>query len=460
MANILLLDDEEQIRRAIELHLKKNGHRVVSAENGQKGLEILAGQDFDLIITDLQMPEVSGTELLKTLDEKNLLVPTIVLTGYGSVESAVEAMKLGASDYITKPPQLDEITLRVEKIISRQKLVEENRRLKKELEDKFDFEGIIGKSHLMLEMFEKLKPLAEDRNISILLIGETGTGKELTAKAIHYNSPRKDKPFVAINCGALPEHLLESELFGHEKGAFTDAKQLKKGLFETAQGGTLFLDEISSMPLEMQVKLLRAIEENEIRRVGGTKNISLDIRFIAASNQDLEKLIKENKFRRDLFYRLAVATVTLPPLRLRNGDIRLLIRYFLEKFNREKEKSVEIDADVINILDQYEWRGNVRELENLIELNVVTAIDGKITSASLPENIIKNTINQPIQFAPDKLTKDLKTATRNIVENFEREFLSRSLKKNKWNISKTAEEIGISRGALHGKIKQYGLKFN
>lgn len=457
MAKILLLDDERAIRKAVELHLKKSGFAVVSGENGNEGLNNLENEKFDLIITDLQMPEISGIELLKALNEKKSQIPVIVLTGFGTVESAVEAMKLGASDYITKPPQLDEITLKVEKILSRQKLVEENKRLKKELEDKFQFKEIIGKSSVMLEMFERLRPLSNDANISILLLGESGTGKELTAKAIHYNSPRKDKPFVAINCGALPEHLLESELFGHEKGAFTDAKELKKGLFETANGGTLLLDEIGSMPKEMQVKLLRAIEEREIRRVGGTKIIPLDVRFIAASNQDLEKLVENGDFRQDLYFRLAVATIKLPPLRERAGDVSLLAKHFLEKFNREKDKSVEIETEALKILENNIWQGNVRELENLIELQVVIAPNGKITTQSLPENFVNNSNNNSFKVDSKILGNDLKTATKRITEKFERDFISKHLEKNNWNVSKTAEAIGISRGALHAKMKDYGI---
>ena len=454
MAKILLLDDEPQIRRAVALHLTKNGHEVVSCENGREGLVCLERENFDLIITDLKMPELSGSELLQKMREEKIEIPVIVLTGFASVESAVEAMKLGAADYITKPPQLDEITLKVKKILSRQELVEENKRLKKELENKFQFEGIIGKSSAMQKFFEKLKPLAADGQISVLLIGESGTGKELAAKAVHYNSPRRNKPFIAVNCAALPEHLLESELFGHEKGAFTDAKQLKKGLFEAANCGTLFLDEIGSMPVKMQVKLLRAIEEKEIRRVGGTRQIPLDIRFIAASNRDLEKLCAEEKFRQDLYYRLAVATVQIPALRERNGDIRLLANHFLEKSNREKNKEIAFDAETLKILENHIWRGNVRELENLIELLVVTsATNGKITVSDLPENIS----NTSFKLDSENLGNNLKTATKRITEQFEREFISKQLEKNHHNISKTAEAIGISRGALHGKIKEYDL---
>lgn len=457
MAKILLLDDEPQIRRAVELHLKKNGYETVSCGDGREGLELLTTGVFDLLITDLKMPEVSGLELLEKMRENSLSVPVIVLTGFASVESAVEAMKLGASDYITKPPRLDEISLKVKNILSRQKLVEENRRLKKELTDKFSFAGIVGQSPAMEAVFERLKPLSVDSRISILLIGESGTGKELIARAVHYNSPRKDRPFVAVNCGALPENLLESELFGHEKGAFTDARELKRGLFETADRGTFFLDEISSMPTEMQAKLLRAIEEKEIRRVGGTENIGLDIRFIAASNQDLKKMVEEGRFRADLFYRLAVATVDLPPLRLRSGDIRLLATHFLEKFNREKGRSLRFDPPVWRILENYLWPGNVRELENLLELLVVTVPGEKIRVDDLPDHLLNEPAGRISPALPGLFQADLKTATRRLTENFEREFIAAKLEKNHWNVSQTARALGISRGALHSKIKQYDL---
>ena len=338
MPKVLIIDDEQQIRRVIELQLTKKGHETTVCKNGQEAIEVLSKENFDLVLTDLQMPMVTGIELLEHIKANKINVQTIVMTAYGSIETAVKAIKLGASDYLTKPLQLAELLVKVENILSKKQLIEENKRLKKQLIGNFQLGNIIGKSPAMLKVIEQLKPLANDKNISVLLSGESGTGKELIANSIHFNSPRAKKPFIAINCGALPEHLLESELFGHEKGAFTDAKDTKKGLFEAAHEGTLFLDEISSMPLEMQVKLLRAIEENEIRRVGGTTNISLDIRFITASNQDLEKLVKEGKFRHDLYYRLAVAIVEIPSLRERNGDVYLLTQNFLSKFNQEKKK--------------------------------------------------------------------------------------------------------------------------
>lgn len=455
MAKILVLDDDQQIRRAIELHLVKDGHDVVSCANGKEGLAFLTRGNFDMLLTDLQMPELNGIELLRKIKDKNLSIPTIVLTGFASVETAVEAMKLGAADYITKPPQLTEISLKVANLLAHQALAAENLRLKSELKSKFEFDGIIGKSPAMLSMFEKLKPLSRDGNISILLTGESGTGKELTAKAIHYNSPRADQPYVAINCGALPEHLFESELFGHEKGAFTDAKETKKGLFETANRGTLFLDEISAMPQAMQVKLLRAIEEREIRRVGGTKEIPLDVRFIAASNQDLEKLVDEGKFRHDLYYRLAVAPVNIPRLRERAGDVRILTQHFLRRIGEEKNREVRIDAKAIEVLEQYSWKGNVRELENLIELLVVTA-SGEISASDLPNNITSEAREIHLRETPSR-GSDLKTATKNVTDRFEREFITQHLVENHWNISKTADVIGISRGALHTKMKRYEI---
>ena len=453
MAKILIIDDEKQIRRVIGLQLEKSGHEVRTCANGQEGIEAIEAGRFDLVISDLQMPKVTGIEFLEYIREAKISIPIIVMTAFGSVETAVEAMKLGAVDYISKPLQLAELVLKAERILSRRGLVEENKRLKKELAGKFRMGKIVGKSPAMQKIIEQLKPLANDRNISVLLIGESGTGKELTASAIHYNSPRTQESFVAVNCGALPENLLESELFGHEQGAFTDAKELKKGLFEVANRGTLFLDEIGSMPMTMQVKLLRAIEEGTIRRVGGTKNIAVDVRFIAASNQDLEELVKKGEFRHDLYYRLAVATVKLPPLRDRDGDIRLLAQLFLEKFNLEKGRELTVEPDVFRRFEKHYWGGNVRELENLIELLVVTSPNETISVSALPEALLNGNADSNITFSSGKLKGNLKTATK----NFERDFITSRLDANDRNVSKTAKEIGISRSTLHAKIKDLGI---
>jgi len=450
MAKILVVEDEKQIRRVIELHLTKAGHEIRKCANGQEGIEQITAEHFDLVITDLQMPKINGLEFLEKLRALGVSVPSIVMTAFGSVETAVEAMKLGAADYLSKPLQLTELSLRVDSILSRNQIEEENKQLKKELAGKFRMGGIVGKSPVVRKLVERLKPLANDGDISVLLIGESGTGKELAAKAIHYNSPRSEKRFIAVNCGALPENLLESELFGYEKGAFTDAKKTKIGIFEAANGGSLFLDEIGSMPLNMQVKLLRALEEREIRRVGGTKGIGVDVRFIAASNQDLESLVKEGRFRQDLFYRLAVATVNLPPLRKREGDIRLLTLHFLEKFNSEKKRAVKIKAEVFSLLENHRWTGNIRELENLVELLVVTAADNEISISTLPESFLHGNKLTWESLDEIEVTGQLRAA----MENFERKFISTCLGDNEGNVSKTAKEIGISRSSLHSKIKE------
>ena len=446
MAKILVIDDEKQIRRVIELQLSKAGHEIILCANGKEGLDKLADCDFDLIITDLRMPKVTGIELLKELRDRKSKTPVIVTTAFGSVETAVEAMKLGAVDYLTKPLQLLELSLRVDGIFSKVQLIEENKRLRKELVGKFQMGKIVGRSPAMQRVVKQLRPLSNDGNISILLTGESGTGKELVANAIHYNSPRVEESFVAINCAALPDHLLESELFGHEKGAFTDAKELKKGLFEVADRGTLFLDEIASMPMNIQAKLLRAIEEGEIRRVGGTKNIPIDVRFIAASNSDLEKLVEKEEFRQDLYFRLAVATVKLPALRNRDGDIRLLTQHFLEGYNHEKDRDISLAPEVFRLLEKHSWQGNVRELENLVELLVVTSSEERVFIADLPENIGSSS-NQRDDFF--EVGQNLKAASR----GFERAFITKYLGENDGNISKTARVIGISRSALHVKIK-------
>jgi DNA-binding NtrC family response regulator len=460
MAKILLLDDEPHTRRVIELHLGKQGHDVTSGGDGQEGLATLSRETFDLIITDLRMPKVGGMELLKEMGERGIATPVIVLTAFTSIETAVDAMKLGAADYIGKPPQLDEITLKVNNLLNRQTLVKENQRLRKELRGRFNLEGIVGRSEAIKGVLEQANTLARDRDISVLLIGESGTGKEMVARAIHYNSPRANGPFVPINCGALTEALLESELFGHERGAFTGAMSEKKGLLELAHCGTLFLDEVSAMPAAMQVKLLRALEQKEIRRVGGTRTISVDIRVVSASNQDLERLVEEKSFRADLYYRLAVATIFLPPLRVRRGDVPLLISHFLETFNEAKGKKLTFASEAIALLEAYPWPGNVRELEHLIELLTVTLPSGDIKPERLPDRYKKLAGAAPEEPESEESGDNLKTATKNRIAKFEREFIGRQLEKHRWNVSRTAQAIGLSRAALHAKMKEYGIGNN
>lgn len=451
---ILLVDDEAQIRRPIELHLNRCGYRVHSCTNGEAALERLDAEKFDLVITDIKMPKMSGSELLQQIRIGGSDLPVIVLTAFATVESAVEAMKLGADDYICKPPQLGEIEIKVRQAIERRSLAAENKRLKTELDRRFGFGGIIGESAVMRELHEKIAPLARDRDISVLLTGESGTGKELVAQAIHQNGPRSGKPFIAVNCAALPDNLIESELFGHEKGAFTDASVRKQGLFEAADGGTLFLDEISSMPLPVQAKLLRAIEEREVRKVGGTDSSKVDIRLICASNADLPDLVESGSFRSDLFYRIAVATVDLPPLRDREGDVKRLALHFLEAQNAAKGRQVELAPETLRAFEEHSWPGNVRELENLVELIVVTAGEDPVGPDDLPKSVFALDSNSE---AAVHSNSDLKEARGMLVADFEKAFIKDHLQKNRWNISKTADEIGISRPALHSKIKEYGL---
>lgn len=454
MARILLIDDESDIRRPIELHLKREGFEVAACRNGREGLDEFANGEFDLVITDIKMPELDGIALLKELRGGGSRVPVMMLTAFASVESAVEAMKLGADDYICKPPRLDEITIKARKLVESGSLAKENTRLKGELDRRFGLGGIMGESEALREQVERLRTLARDRDISVLILGESGTGKELFARAIHQSGPRAGKPFVAVNCAALPQTLIESELFGHVKGAFTGAASGKKGLFEAADGGTLFLDEISSMPSETQAKLLRALEEKEVRPVGGTDSKRVDIRLISAANRDLSEMVSDGSFRSDLYFRIAVATLEIPPLRVRDGDVRLLAQHFLDKFNEAKGRSARFGSGVLPILEGYTWPGNVRELENLVEMLVVTAPSDSIAPGDLPASLTGPRSERAKDFDADG---DLKEERGRIVAEFEKRFILENLEKNKWNVSKTAETIGLSRPALHSKMNEYGL---
>ena len=457
MPQILIIDDNEQIRRAIEKFLVKLGHSAHTARNGEEGLNVLRDNTIELVLTDLKMPVMTGIEFLESLKAEGLDVPVILLTGHGNVDSAVKAMKLGAADYLSKPLQFDELAVRIDRLLEKKALKAENSRLRSALKSRNNYKRIVGKSSQMRRLFETMGPLASDGNISVFIYGETGTGKELVAKSLHYSGPRSDKPFVAINCGALPEQLLESELFGHEEGAFTDARATKIGLFETANGGTLFLDEIDSMPPGVQVKLLRAIEEKTIRRVGGTSDIPLNIRIVCAANSRLDELSESGRFRSDLYFRLAVATLELPPLRTRNGDVFLLADHFAGKKRQGGNNRITFSGQVKDLFASHLWPGNVRELENLVELLSVTNPGNEIQLEDLPPNALKPKQNPTIESRFEN-SSDLKSATRDLVEDFEKRFILDKLNSNQWNVSKTAAMIGLSRAALHTKIKQYGLR--
>jgi len=386
-ARILVVDDEKSMRDLLSITLEKEGYDVLTAAGGEPAIEALHRESVDAVITDLRMPKVDGLQVLRVAKEISPDTAVIVITAVASTETAVEAMKLGAYDYITKPFKLDEVNLIVRNALERKRLRDENLYLRRQLETQHRFENIIGKSGVIAEVFDTIRKIADSPSTA-MVTGESGTGKELVARAIHFNSFRRDKPFVSVNCGAIPEGLMESELFGHVRGAFTGAVSNKVGLFSAAEGGTLFLDEITEIPALLQVKLLRAIQVREIRRVGDTRDIKTDVRLIAASNLDLEQAVAEGILREDLFYRLNVIPIQLPPLRERREDIPLLVAHFLQKFSKELGKDVRgVTPEAMAVLERYRWPGNIRELENVLERAIVLGAGDMLGIDSLPESV-------------------------------------------------------------------------
>jgi len=387
---ILVVDDEAPIRDVIRKGLlQMGGYNVEVAQNGLEAIEKIEKDVFDLVLTDLKMPEMNGLELLKTIKGIRPEVMVILMTAYGSIETAVEAMKIGANDYITKPIDLNELLIHISKVQKESLLLKENRLLRMEVRKKFEYHNIIGKSKKMQEIFSLIEKVALGTS-TVTIYGGSGTGKELVAKAVHYNSPRSDRPFIPFNCGAIPETLVESELFGHTKGAFTGAVQAKKGLFEEASGGTLFLDEISTILPSVQVKLLRVLQEKEVMRVGSTERTKIDVRMIAATNENLEENVKKGKFREDLFYRLHVFPIFLPDLKDRKEDIPLLAYHFLELYSKEAKKEIRgISKEAIKLLLEYHWPGNVRELENTIERAVIMTDQDYLLPNDFPKDLME-----------------------------------------------------------------------
>jgi len=388
MMKILVVDDEASIREMLQKGLtQRGGFSVEVAQNGFEAIEKIEKDVFDLVLTDLKMPEMDGLELLKTVKGTRPEIMAIMMTAYGSVETAVEAMKIGADDYITKPIDFNDLFIRISKVQKESTLARENRLLKMEVRKKFEFNNIIGKSKKMQEIFSLIEKVAPS-NSTVVIYGGSGTGKELVAKAIHYNSPRADRSFIPFNCGAIPETLVESELFGHTRGAFTGAVQAKKGLFEEANSGTLFLDEISTIVPSVQVKLLRVLQEKEVMKVGSTERTKIDVRMIAATNVDLEAATKNGKFREDLFYRLHVFPISLPDLKDRKEDIPLLAYHFLDRYSKEAKKEIKgISKEAMKLLLEYHWPGNVRELENAIERAVIMADQDYLVSNDFPKDL-------------------------------------------------------------------------
>lgn len=384
---ILLIDDEETGREALTLLLKAAGHAVKSAGSGGEAFQTLTRDTFDIVITDLFLPDASGIDILKKVKEDAPLTEVILITGHASAETAVKAMKEGAFDYITKPLNFDELKIIIGKAVEKRQLLSENVYLRKQLRDKFEFANIIGSSPSMQHVFALMKRIVKTDS-TVLIAGESGTGKELVAKAIHFNGGRRDKPFIAVHCGAIPENLLESELFGYVKGAFTGAMRDKIGKFEAAHGGTIFLDEIGTMPMQLQTKLLRVLQEEEVERVGSTRPVKIDVRIISATNLDLAEEVKKGNFREDLFYRLNVIPLQLPPLRERVEDILPLAKHFLAKYCKEMQRrNMSLASDTLEALESYQWPGNVRELENVMERVAALTEDNTVTVQDLPHNI-------------------------------------------------------------------------
>jgi DNA-binding NtrC family response regulator len=450
---IHVIDDEPVIRDVLSQLLTSEGYEVELSSSGEEALDKFSSSSCDVILLDLLMPGMDGIEVLRRIRKIDPVAAVIIITAYASVESAIAAMKIGALDYVQKPFKHDDLLMTIERAVERRHLQEENLRLKDELKQKFSFSNIIGKSQAMKAVFELIKAAAPTRS-TILLQGESGTGKELVAKAIHVNSNRADEPFVIVNSGSLPPDLLESHLFGHVKGAFTGAVTLKKGLFETADKGTIFFDEISSISLETQAKLLRVMQEKEFMRLGGTETIKVDTRIIAATNTDIEEMIALKTFRKDLFYRLNVIKIDLPPLRRRKDDIPLLVKHFIEVYGRENGREVEgVSEDVYEILDAHDWPGNVRELENLVERAVVFSRSKIITRESLPPLLLAGDASPDAWPGTPEESLDLKERT----QTFQKKIILAALKKTRGVQKQAASLLGVKPTTLNEMIKRLGI---
>jgi DNA-binding NtrC family response regulator len=456
-AHILIVDDEEGVRRVLQGYLEDQGYQVTAVSDGTAGIQAVKDSPVHLVITDLRLPGMDGLEVVEQVLHLDAEIACIVMTGYGTIESAVQAMKAGAYDFVTKPLDLEAVSIVMKKALELKRLRQENVLLRKSVRDKFRLEHLIGTSDAMRTAHDFIEKVA-DSDSTVLILGESGTGKELVARMLHFNSMRRDRPLVAVNCGAIPENLLESELFGHEKGAFTGALNARMGRFEMAHGGTIFLDEIAELTLPLQVKLLRVLQERCFERVGGTKTIQVDVRVIAATNQDLEEAVQERRFRKDLYYRLNVIPITMPPLRERQSDIPILVDHFLHLFNKKKNSALRgVEPETMARLMQYSWPGNIRELENLIERLVILKKSGSITLTDLPPKILAavpapGTVEeQPILFSQTgiNLVKEL--------ERYENRLIVEALRQANGVTSKAAQLLRLNRTTLVEKLKRKGL---
>ena len=444
---ILIVDDEKNTREGLARALKRQ-YNIVLADQGETALDALGQHEVDLVLSDVRMPGMDGITLMKRILARDTQPICILLTAYGSVETAVDAMKVGAYDFLTKPVNLDHLEMLVQRALRSRDIEEENRNLSEQLDRKFGVENMIGNSAAMNDVYDTIRQVAPSR-ATVLIQGESGTGKELVARALHRLSPRAKNPFVAVHCAALSDTLLESELFGHEKGAFTNALEQRLGRFERADGGSLFLDEIGEIDAATQVKILRVLEERSFERVGGSEAVEVDVRLIAATNKDLRAMVEEGTFREDLYFRLNVVLVDLPPLRQRAGDIPLLVGHFIQELAAENDKEIDgITTDALQALAGYDWPGNVRELRNVIERMVVLCRNNRLTLRDVPTNL-KNR---------EESTGGNVIAAGLSMEDAEKKMITQALKRNNNNRTRAAEELGISRRTLHRKLNEYGLR--
>ncbi|MFA5405385.1 MAG: sigma-54 dependent transcriptional regulator [Ignavibacteria bacterium] len=450
--SILIVDDEQSQRLILAGYLKQKKYNIYEASSGLEALKITDNNLIDIVLSDYKMPEMNGIELLKKIKEKNPEIAVVIITAFGTIEDAVKAMKEGAFDYLTKPVDLDELEFIIKRISERQQLISENKILKEQLQDKNKISGIVAYSEKMENALNTALRVA-DSKATVLLRGESGTGKEVLAKAIHYSSSRKDRPFVAVNCAALNENLLESELFGHEKGAFTGADKQRRGRFELADEGTLFLDEIGDLPLATQVKLLRVLQEEQFERVGGSQSINVDVRVITATNKNIDELIKEEKFREDLYYRINVVTISIPSLRERKDDIVHLINHFIAKYLHEtkKDKS-EFSKEAMDVLMKYNYPGNIRELENIVHHSIVLSRGEIISSSDLPEQV-KGTSSGDVVFGVNE-----NSTLPEQVENLEKMLVINALKRTNNNQLQASKLLGISERNLRYRLEKWGMK--
>lgn len=446
---ILVVDDEDIIRESLSYILSKEGYIVEEAENGKAAYEKVLENYYDLVITDIEMPQMKGIELLEKIAAISSQTAVIVITAYGSLDTAIKALRNGAGDYILKPIEFDELLIKVNKLFQIKKLISENRILRKEVQREFDFSNLVGKGPAMAKIFDMIQTVANTES-TVLITGNSGTGKELVARAIHYNSKRKNKPFLAINCGAISENLIESELFGHKRGAFTGAISDKEGYLKAADGGTLFLDEISEMPLQLQVKLLRVLQEKEITPVGTTFSIPVNVRFLASTNRNLVEEVQQGRFREDLYYRINVIEINIPSLKNRKDDLPFLIDHFINKYRTQLNKDIKgIDKNALRALMNYEWKGEVRELENIIERAAIFAKGEYLTITELPVYL---------QSTKEICIPEKAGSLDDFVKKVEKEFILRALETHEYDKEKVAKVLNLGLSTLYRKIKEYDIE--